>query len=69
MLLTRPGTLAEVQRQVRSDGEAMGFCLAGFLDEFYADRDPVGRHGRIAGDPGLSGEQRLDALMGRSAST
>jgi hypothetical protein len=40
MLLTRPGTLAEVQRLVRVDGEKLRFCLAGFLDQFYSDRDP-----------------------------
>jgi hypothetical protein len=39
MLLIRPGTLAEVQRLVRVDGEKLRFCLAGFLDQFYTDRD------------------------------
>ena len=34
---TRPGTLAEVVRRARDDAEALRFCLAGFLDEFYAD--------------------------------
>ena len=64
MLLTRPGTLAEVQRLARHEGEKLHFCLAGFLDDFYVDRDPAGRYARIADDPGLSGEARLDALMG-----
>jgi hypothetical protein len=64
MLLTRPGSLAEVQRLVRHEGEQLRFCLAGFLDDFYVDRDPVSRYARISNDPGLSGEERLDALMG-----
>jgi hypothetical protein len=64
MILTRPGTLAEVQRLVRSEGEKLRFCLAGFLDEFYADRDAAKRRARIADDPGLTGEARFDALMG-----
>ena len=46
--LIRPGTLAEVQRLVRSEGEKLRYCLAGFLDDFYADRDPAGRRSRIA---------------------
>jgi hypothetical protein len=62
-LLTRPGTLAEVQRLVR-EGEKLRFCLAGFLDQFYADREPASRYTRIADDPGLSGDARVDALMG-----
>src|SRR5258708_21875668 len=66
MLLTRPGTLAEVQRLVRVDREKLRFCLAGFLDQFYSDRDPASRYARISDDPGLSGEERLDALMGAS---
>jgi len=64
ILLTRPGTLAEVQRLVRVDGEKLRFCLAGFLDQFYSDREPEIRYSRIIDDPGLSGEDRLDALMG-----
>ena len=61
---TRPGTLAEVVRRVRDDREALHFCLAGFLDEFYADRLPAGRRARIDADPGLFGDQRHDALIG-----
>jgi hypothetical protein len=64
MLLTRLGTLAEVQRLVRRDGETMRFCLAAFLDQFYMDRDRESRYARIADDPGVSGEARFDALMG-----
>jgi hypothetical protein len=64
MLLTRPGTLAEVQRLVRHDGETMRFCLAAFLDQFYLDRDRASRYARIIDDPGVSGDERFDALMG-----
>jgi len=64
MLLTRPGTLAQVLRRVRADGEELRFCLAGFLDEFYIDRDPTGRRARVEHDPGLLGDARQDALIG-----
>src|SRR5260221_14351677 len=64
MLLARPDTLAEVQRLVRVDREKLRFCLAGFLDQFYSVRDPASRYARISDDPGLSGEERLDALLG-----
>jgi hypothetical protein len=64
MLLIRPGTLAEVQRLVRVDGEKLRFCLAGFLDQFYKDRDLASRYARITDDPGLTGDARFDALMG-----
>jgi hypothetical protein len=64
MLLIRPGTLAEVQRLVRIEGEKLRFCLAGFLDAFYTDRDPASRYARIVDDPGLTGDARFDALMG-----
>ena len=61
---TRPGTLVQVLQHVKSDGGAFGFCLAGFLDGFYADQTAASRSARIADDPGLTGEPRLDALMG-----
>jgi hypothetical protein len=40
------------------------FCLAGFLDDFYTDPTTVGRLSRIADDPGVTGDGKLDALMG-----
>jgi hypothetical protein len=61
---TRPGTLAQVVRRVRDEGDALRFCLAGFLDEFYADRGPAARRARVETDPGLLGDERLDALIG-----
>lgn len=61
---TRPGTLAEVVRRVRDEREALHFCLAGFLDEFYADRIPAARRTRLESEPGLFGDERHDALIG-----
>ena len=61
---TRPGTLAEVVRRVRDEHDALHFCLAGFLDEFYADGEPIGRRGRIETNPGLFEDERRDALIG-----
>jgi hypothetical protein len=63
MILTRPGTLAQVLRLVGS-GEKFRFCVAGFLDEFYGDASKSSQAARIAEDPGLTGDQRTDALLG-----
>jgi hypothetical protein len=63
-LLTRPGTLAQALRLVRVDGEALRYCLAGFLDEFYADPDSASRRARIEEEPGLTGDNRKDAFIG-----
>ena len=65
MLLTRPGTLAEVQRLVRIEGEKFRFCLAGFLDTFY----PASRYARIIDDPGLTATNASMPSWARSAST
>lgn len=64
--LLRPGTLAQLLQLVR-DGEKLGFCLAGFLDDFYRDADPESRAGRIAEDPGLTSDPKMNALMGAVA--
>jgi len=61
---TRPGTLAQVLRLVRDEGEDLQFCLAGFLDGFYTDPMPRLRRARIDDDPGLTGDAKLDALIG-----
>jgi len=61
---SRPGTLAQVVRRVRDESDALRYCLAGFLDEFYADRVPAQRRTRLEADPGLFGEERRDALIG-----
>jgi hypothetical protein len=62
--LIRPGTLAQVLQLVRNDGEPLRACLAGFLDEFYADRNSASRRVRIEEVPGLAGDERLDAFIG-----
>jgi hypothetical protein len=62
--LIRPGTLAQVLRLVRDDSEPLRNCLAGFLDEFYADRDQASRRSRIEESPALTGDERQDALFG-----
>jgi hypothetical protein len=59
MLLTRPGTLAEVQRLVRVDGEKLRFGLAGFLDLFYANHGPASRYARIIDDPGVNTMRKM----------
>jgi hypothetical protein len=63
-LLVRPGTLQQVLQRVRVDGDKLRHCLAGFLDDFYTDRDAAGRYARIIDDPGPSGDARTDALLG-----
>ena len=63
MRLIRPGTLAQVLQLVGS-GEKLRFCMAGFLDDFYADADPASRMRRVADDPGLTEDGRMNALLG-----
>jgi hypothetical protein len=61
--LIRSGTLVQVLQLVRS-GEKLRFCLAGFLDDFYGDVGNDSRLRRIADDPGLVDDARMNALMG-----
>jgi hypothetical protein len=49
---------------VKSENEKLRFCMAGFLDDFYADMSVEGRRSRLEEDPGLSGDRKLDALLG-----
>lgn len=63
-LLIRPGTLAQVLRLVRDEGEPLRSCLAGFLDEFYADRGSASRRVRVGENPGLANDERQDAFIG-----
>jgi hypothetical protein len=63
----RAGTLAEAVRWHRDLGERFRYCLAGFLDEFYADMNSLGRKARIVEDPGYVGIERTDALVGAVA--
>jgi hypothetical protein len=61
--LIRPGTLVQVLQLVRS-GEKLRFCMAGFLDDFYADVENEARLRRVVDDPGLVDDARMNALMG-----
>jgi hypothetical protein len=61
--LIRPGTLVQVLQLVRS-GEKLRFCMAGFLDDFYADVENESRLRRVVDDPGLVDDARMNALMG-----
>src|SRR6266576_3650580 len=63
MSLTRPGTLVQVLQLV-GNGEKLGFCLAGFLDDFYGDTSKASRARRIAQEPGLTKDPRMNALFG-----
>jgi hypothetical protein len=63
MSLIRPGTLAQALQLVRN-GEKLRFCLSGFLDDFYADAAKELRVRRIADDPGLTEDPKLNALLG-----
>jgi hypothetical protein len=61
--LIRPGTLLQVLQLV-DEGEELRFCMAGFLDGFYRDENPGSRTRRIAQDPGLTDDQKMNALLG-----
>jgi hypothetical protein len=38
--------------------------MAGFLDDFYNDKTPESRAGRIAEDPGSTDDHKMNALLG-----
>src|SRR5467141_3351226 len=65
--LTRPGTLALALQFALGQGEALRYCLAGFLDEFYADPDSASRRARIEEEPALLGDEKQDAFIGAIA--
>jgi hypothetical protein len=60
----RPGTLAQALQLARGPGESLRYCLAGFLDGFYADPDPTRRRASIEDAPDLLGDERWDAFVG-----
>jgi len=62
--LTRPGTLALALQFALGHGEALRYCLAGFLDEFYSDPNSVSRRARIEEAPAFLGDERQDAFIG-----
>jgi len=63
-IISRPGTLAEAILWSRGDISRLRVPLAGFLDEFYADRNSDSRHGRLRDEPELTGDAKLDAYVG-----
>jgi len=65
--LTRPGTLALALQFALSHGESLRYCLAAFLDEFYADSDSMSRRARIEDAPTLLGDEKQDAFIGAIA--
>ena len=38
--------------------------MAGFLDDFYTDTEVASRRDRVADDPGLTDDARMNALLG-----
>ena len=62
----RPATLAEAVERMRS-GEPHDAALAEFLDTFYLAPTPERRLATLAEEPALTGDARLDALVGAMA--
>jgi hypothetical protein len=65
MNLIRTGTLAQVLQLVRDD-EKFGYCMAGFLDDFYRETDLAARARRVADDPGLTDDPRINGRHRRA---
>src|SRR6516165_7413556 len=64
--LMRPNTLAEAVERVRS-GAPREIALAEFVDTFLLAPDSAARYACIEAEPQLSGDARLDALVGAMA--
>jgi len=62
----RPATLAEAIERVMA-GEPRDVALAEFLDTFYLASSPDRRSAALAVAPALTGDARLDALVGAIA--
>ncbi|MFB9947425.1 hypothetical protein ACFFP0_01125 [Rhizobium puerariae] len=63
----RPGTLAAAVRSHLETGSEFRYHLASFLDGFYIDPSFDGRQARLIDEPPLTGNERLDALIGAIA--
>ena len=59
----RPETLAEAVERIR-DGAARNMVLAEFADTFYLATTVEQRYATIEQEPALTGDARLDALVG-----
>jgi hypothetical protein len=64
--LMRPSTLAEAVERVRA-GEPQDVALAEFLDDFLSAGDSAAKFAGIEKEPALTGDARLDALVGAMA--
>src|ERR1700733_10027286 len=62
----RPNTLAEAVERVRG-GSAQDVVLAEFIDTFDLAKSDADRYASIESEPKLSGDDRLDALVGAIA--
>jgi len=62
----RPNTLAEAVQRI-ADGSTRDTVLAEFIDRFDAAKTDPERFASIELEPGLTGDARLDALVGAIA--
>ncbi|MBB6486226.1 hypothetical protein GGD46_003521 [Rhizobium lusitanum] len=60
----RPGSLAAAVRSHLEAGSEFRYHLASFLDGFYLDPSSRRRRDRLVDPPGLTGDERFDALVG-----
>jgi hypothetical protein len=64
--VTRPVTLSEAADRVR-DGAPREVALAEFLDSFYSATQQAEQLAMLDAEPRMSGDARLDALLGAVA--
>jgi len=62
----RPATLAQTAERIAS-GHSLDKALPEFLDEFYLAATPELRTAMLADEPPLTGEPRVDGLLGAVA--
>ncbi|WP_159011193.1 hypothetical protein [Bradyrhizobium sp. S69] len=62
----RPNTLAEAVENIQA-GAARDVMLAEFVDTFDLAKTDQDRYASIEGEPNLTGDDRLDALVGAMA--
>jgi hypothetical protein len=62
----RPNTLAEAVERIQA-GSARDVVLAEFVDSFDLAKTDQDRYASIEGEPTLTGDSRLDALVGAIA--
>jgi hypothetical protein len=61
--LTRPATLSDAVERI-ARGDARDAAIAEFLAVFYAQTSPEARLAMLTTEPALTGDARLDALLG-----